>query len=376
MTSPALIDEISVEWLNALLRRHGIMKGDCIGSFDVEPVPCQGMTSLTHILTLRYNHKPPSAPSQLIAKFSLDNEMVKDAFAANRGFEREVDFYNRFGGDAGIPIPHCYWAQYDKETNSCGILMEYVGNTRATTTFTGTIQEIEQVVDHLAPFHARWWQREHEMKGVYPGQAPFMVDTLVKKLKPALENINSNYRNEVGETLVSLLELWIANAGHFAKHQQKMPQTLCHGDLHREQILFPADAGDPFCVIDWQLSAIDSGPADLAHLLTSGLRPEQRRQHEHELLERYFNGLVQHGVTDYSQEQMMDSFRLGIARFALFYLSAFSMGDISPIIQWWENDDKRKGFSFWDVIIQWPAQALEKHGVIEYLTKILRNNRF
>jgi tRNA A-37 threonylcarbamoyl transferase component Bud32 len=369
-TQPRQLEEISVAWLNAQLRQRDVISTQCITHFEATPISNQGMTSLIHLLDLHYDNKPKSAPSRLIAKFSLDNELVKQAFAENRGFEREVNFYQHFSHKAGIPVPYCYWANYSAEDNSCGLLIEYVENTRATTQFNGSIEEIEKVVQYLAPFHARWWSRLNENAPLYHGQAPFMLDMLVEKLKPALENIRENYRQQVGPILIELIQLWIDKAHYFAAADRCHPQTLCHGDLHREQILFPTENSGKFCFIDWQLCAFDTGPTDLAHLLTSGIRPEQHHLCEGELIERYYEGLYQHGVTDYSREQMMTSYQLGIARLVLFYLSAFSLGDMAPVIEWWNTDQKRNGYSFWEVNCQWPSQVLEKHRVLENMKNL------
>lgn len=370
MSFPSEIGEVTVGWLGECLRERGVPGAERLRSFDAEPVARQGMTSLAHVLTLDYEGEGGVAPRTMLAKFSLDSKPVKEAFAANRGFEREVAFYNSFGANAGIPVPRCYWARYDAEANRCGMLLEYVENTRATDVFTGRVEEIEPVVAHLASFHAKWWNRP-ELKGVYPGQAPFMLDLILEKLTLSLDSIKSHYRSEVGDTLIDLLELWIPNAHRFADHERSKPQTLCHGDLHREQILFPLADGDPLCVIDWQLVASDSGATDLAHLLVSGLRPEQRERKERELVERYHAGLLKHGVADYSLDDVWASYRQGVARLALFYMTAFAMGDITPVVAWWESDAKRKEFSFWEATCGWTSRALEDHRVLDHLRRLV-----
>lgn len=370
MSSPRRIDEIELEWLNETLRESGVLGDAHVRSFHAAPVPKQGMTSLAHVVTLDYDERSETAPGSLIAKFSLDAPPIQEAMASNRGFEREVAFYQGPGRDAGIPVPRCFWADYDPESNSCGLLLEFVEGMRTTDVFSGTVDEIELVVDRLAPFHSKWWGRTDGLQGIPPGQSPFMLELYKARLVPALDNIKDRYRVEAGETLVELIELWLDQAEKLARHEAAKPQTLCHGDLHREQVLFPAAAGGTPCVIDWQLAAADTGPTDLAHLLLSGLHPEQRQREETHLVERYHAGLLESGVQGWSLDDTWESYKQGLARLALFYLTAFAAGDMAPIIAWWDSDEKRRGTSFWDVSCGRPAQAIEQHGVLDLFRRI------
>lgn len=368
MGFPAGVDEITTDWLRQRLAEARVAEAGRLRGFRAEPVAKQGMTSLAHVLTLDYDGNCPGAPGSLLAKFSLDLAPVKEALAANRGFEREVTFYTRFGDRAGIPVPRCYWARHDAEANRCGLLLEYIPGMRAADQFSGTVDEVAQVVPHLATFHARWWGRDTELAALPQGLAPFMVDLYLARLRPALETVRSRYRTEVGDTLIELIELWIEGAHRIAESERRRPRTLCHGDLHREQILFPTRDDDTIRVIDWQLAAADGGATDLAHLLTAGLRPGQRAEAEAELVARYRATLAEHGV-EIPADDVEDAYRLGIARLAVFYMTAFAMGDITPAVAWWEADDKRKGVSFWEGVCGWTTAAVEANGVIGLLRR-------
>ncbi len=372
MSFPERLSEITVAWLNEVLTKKYASPPGRVRSFDAEPIARQGVTSTIYLITLTYDREPHRGPDRLIAKFSSDNEAVREALAANRGYQREVGFYLAVGDDAGIPVPRCYAACYDAASNRCLLVLDYIDNTCERDVFSGTVADIELAVRHLAAFHARWWGKEGALTGFTRGMAPFLVELYAGKLTDSLNHIRTRYRDQVGPTLISLLELWLENTPLFARYFQRGPLTLCHGDFHRNQLLFPITDGDPFCVIDWQLVCIDSGPTDLAHIIVTGLLPDQRRQKEREIVEEYHRLLLAGGVRNHSRDDTWLQYRLGIVKLALFYLSAFAIGDVQPMAAWWDADATHAGTPFWDVLCTWPSRAMEEHGVLDLLAEIVR----
>ncbi len=373
---PQQASEITLAWLTGCLQQHHLPVKATLVAFHAVPATKQGMTSLVHILELQYDHVLPPAetgrsnPRHLITKFSSNQPQTQQALAANRGYQREFDFYQNFAGQTDKLVPFCYWSHYDPITNQAGLLLEYVEDTRHTSVYDGNIEDIRTVVELLAPFHAKWWNQSAKLSRLCQGQDHFIVDPILAKLETALTNIKQHFRDEVGETLIALLEQWIPNAQRLIAYEQKQPQTLCHGDLHRDQILFPRAADGAVRIIDWQMAARDSGAYDLAYLLMTGLRPEQRKRCEHAMVENYHAELLAHGVTHYPLDALWSSYRFSLARIAISFLSALSAPDIAPILAWWESDEKRKNISFWEATYQSISLAIDQHGVLDHLKKI------
>ena len=373
---PTQASDITLAWLETCLQRHRPALEAKLIDFSTRPNPKQGMTSTVHILELTFAQQVLSKkntrpnPSQLVAKFSSNHPQVQEALAANHGFQREFTFYQHFSDQPGLSIPSCYWAHYDPVTNQAGLLLEYIQDTRVTSVYDGHTQDIQAVLDQLAPFHARWWNQSAKLAVLCQGQESFIVDPILAKLDLALANSRQRYKAEIGKTLIALLEQWIANAQRLITYEQQKPQTLCHGDLHRDQILFPSAVEGTICIIDWQMASRDSGAYDLAYLLMTGLRPEQRKSCERSMIENYHAQLLANGVTDYPFQALWDSYRFSIARIAIYFLSALAAPDIAPILAWWESDEKRKGHSFWEATYQGLSQAIDQHGVLDYLEQI------
>ena len=373
---PQQASEITLAWLTSCLQQHHLPVKASLVAFHSTLATKQGMTSSVHILELQYDHALPPAetghpnPRHLIAKFSSDQPQAQQALAANRGYQREFDFYQNFAAQTGPLVPFCYWSHYDPLTNRAGLLLEYVEDARHTSVYDGNIEDIRSVLGRLVPFHAKWWNQSAKLSSLCQGQDRFIVDPILAKLDRARINIHQHFRNEVGETLIALLEYWIPNARRLIAYEQQKPQTLCHGDLHRDQILFPRAADGAVRIIDWQMAARDSGAYDLAYLLITGLRPEQRTVCERAMVENYHAELLAHGVTDYPLEALWSSYRFSLARIAISFLSALSAPDIAPILTWWESDEKRKGISFWKATYQNISLAIDQHGVLEQLKQI------
>ena len=373
---PKQASDITLAWLETCLQRHRPALKAKLIDFQTRPTPKQGMTSTVHILELTFaqnalaQQNTPPNPNHLVAKFSSSHPQAQEALAANRGFQREFDFYQHFGDQSGLSIPFCYWAHYDPLANQAGLLLEYIADTRTTSVHDGHVQDIQAVLDQLAPFHARWWNQSEKLAVLCQGQDSFIVDPILAKLELALTNIRQHYRAEISETLIALLEQWLQKAPRFIAYEQQQPQTLCHGDLHRDQILFPSAPEGTICLIDWQMASRDSGAYDLAYLLMTGLRPEQRKSCERSLIESYHAQLLANGVTDYPFQALWDSYRFSIARIAIYFLSALAAPDIAPILAWWESDEKRKGISFWETTYHGLSKAIDQHGVLDYLKQI------
>ena len=368
---PTQASDITVAWLETCLQRYLPATDTKLRDFHSRPANKQGMTSTVHIIELTFveQHRH-SLPRHLLAKFSSDQPQVQEALGTNRGFKREFDFYQNFAEQSSLSIPFCYWAHYDPLTNQAGLLLEYIEDTRVTSVYDGNIQDIQAVLAQLAPFHARWWNQSGKLSLLCQGQDDFIVEPILAKLDLALKNIQQQYRAEIGDTLVALLEQWIAKARRLIAYEQQKPQTLCHGDLHRDQILFPRAAEGMVRFIDWQMASRDSGAFDLAFLLMTGLRPEQRKICEQSMVENYHAQLLANGVTDYPFETLWDSYRFSIARIAINFLSVLASPDIVPILAWWESDENRKGLSFWEGTYQGLSNAIEQHGVLDYLEQI------
>lgn len=65
--------------------------------------------------------------------------------------------------------------------------------------------------------------------------------------------------------------------------------TLLHGDSHLGNTFSRADGRSG--LLDWQVIWRGPGMSEVTYWMVTGLEPERRRTHEHQLIDRYLDGL-------------------------------------------------------------------------------------
>jgi aminoglycoside phosphotransferase (APT) family kinase protein len=84
--------------------------------------------------------------------------------------------------------------------------------------------------------------------------------------------------------------------------------TIIHGDAHTWNFLFPRSDGAAY-LIDWQTWHVDVGARDLAYLMALHWYPSRRSELERPLLDHYFEGLLEQGVTNYTFDDLWLDYR-------------------------------------------------------------------
>merc|ERR1711871_1830414 len=76
--------------------------------------------------------------------------------------------------------------------------------------------------------------------------------------------------------------------------------TLVHGDPRPENFFF-----EPFTAIDFQFCKEGCGEGDIVWLIVNGFETEYRREHEMNVLYRYFNALFDLQINDHCFERVL-----------------------------------------------------------------------
>jgi thiamine kinase-like enzyme len=94
------------------------------------------------------------------------------------------------------------------------------------------------------------------------------------------------------------------------------PLTLCHGDVRLDNAFFYDDEDATVSMVDWAIASATTGVTDLSYFMSQSLSVTDRRAHEAELTQLYYDTLVVNGVADYPY----DDFWIGYRRAILFCL--------------------------------------------------------
>ncbi len=368
---PESPEQITDLWLTSVLRGSGAVDRASVTAHRSELAESQGAAAVVARLELDYDLAEEGAPRTLVAKLAPTHEPIRALMHGLGGYEREVEFYRQFGADPGIPTPRRYRADIDPASGLFVLLLEDMSDSRVGDPGMPSVEEVEAVVRHLAPFHAKWWNhpRLRELAFLrYPGSpadGAFMAQARAA-LTAALPAARERFSSELPQTLVTLAERLLGNFDALLQMRLQRFQgmaTLVHGDCHPGQIFFPAERGGRFAVFDWQTVSAGSGADDLARIIVTGMSGEEQEASGPRLFDLYHALLVEHGVTGYDVEQRWDAYRLGVLTSAVMNIIAAVNIDPAQIEEVQETLD----VSMTEVFFGWVAAAVEAHDVLALL---------
>src|SRR5581483_9522165 len=133
-----------------------------------------------------------------------------------------------------------------------------------------------------------------------------------------LPGFTERYAERVAPEHMEVCSRFVPVADAWAS-ERTPPLGLVHGDYRLDNLLF----GDGVCrVVDWQTVTWGPPLLDAGYLIGNSLRVEDRRTHERELVELYYDELVANGVTSLSWEQCWEQYRLQVFHGILMVVAA------------------------------------------------------
>ena len=300
--------EVTADWLQAVLRRHGCLLTGRVS--EVKKSARQTTTSTVVRLSVRYSEDSlGSAPPRLLLKIPTPG------FHPQFG-ENEVEFYQRVAPAMGSPpAVRCYDAAYSPETKRCHLLLEDLSasHVEVDSRPSPPRETCEYIMDCLARFHAFWW--EHPRLGEDIASAPeapdvaTMQDHLAGFLSFLRDQLPLSRQRICRKVVSTALDRW---RRRFVEKRTRPNDglTVIHGDAHFENFLVPREAEqNRIRIIDWQFWNVSVGPQDLAFMIARNWTREERRLLEMDLVRRYHDGLLRHGVEGYAWEQCWRDYR-------------------------------------------------------------------
>jgi hypothetical protein len=300
--------QLTADWLQAVLGRQGSLgRGRVIA---IDKSAHQTTTSTVVWLSVRYSGgAADSAPSRLLLKIS------RPGFHPQFG-ENEVAFYRRVApAMENPPVVRCFDAAYSPETTKSHLLLEDLSDSHVEVDSRPPPRRetCERIMDFLARFHAFWW--EHPRPGEEIGSAPeppdvaSMEEHLAGFLSFLGDQLPLDKQRICRKVVSTALDRWQRRfaASHLRPNEGL---TLIHGDAHFENFLVPREAEQNHIrIIDWQFWNVSVGPQDLAFMIARNWTREERRLLEMDLVRRYHDGLLRHGVKGYAWEDCWRDYR-------------------------------------------------------------------
>lgn len=321
---PAVPSDVTPQWLNhalppsfSNLPRVEAVEWEQIGQGF-------GLTGVVARLHVQYLHQSPVAPTSLIIKLPIATPETAshyresqgvDAESARRYFERcarEVDFYRELSPEIEGVAARVYYAASDETERVIAILLEDLSEGCSGDVLAGcSVDDARAVIEQIARVHARWWEQEA------PDWLPWWGGDYAPRQQRLTEQI-APFFDRWGQTIPAEVRAIIEELGScyasLLEALDRRPRTVIHADLHLDNVMFGVPTRSAPVVLDWQ--SVLRGPAiiDVGRFIAESLSPDDRRQHEEELIACYHRCLTRGGVTNYSADQLWLDYRLSLAR--------------------------------------------------------------
>ena len=300
---PKSIDDVTINWLSDVLQTDvtGISRTQ-IG---------QGVGIMGDIFRLELNHSTPDSPRSVVVKLPSSWEENRAQGVALGMFEAEVRFYRELAKEVPVGLPRVYLADIESGTANFVIVMEDLDSLTMVPQSEGvSLDQALLAVEVLAVAHSVWWDKViNEQLGWIPdmvGPRIAFVDDLLQQILEPFCDAFSDHLPPGGK------ELFEAFAGNYLSVNRtvanRSPWTLAHQDFRVENMLFEQNR---VVILDWQGIGRGPGSYDLAYFLGGSMDTELRRAHEREIVMHYHDTLVEHGVKNYTSEELWADYQLG-----------------------------------------------------------------
>lgn len=302
---------ITPDWLTEVLRHSGAASGEAaVARFDHTRIGTGKLGDIVRF-ELEWTGDPGDAPSSIVGKFASEDPTSRQAGLLTGIYLREIRFFQDLAPRVHMRIPRCHFADIDMGTGAFVLIMEDINPARQGNQVEAcTTEQASLAMEQLALLHAGLWNApdldDHEWLTRRSENGGEALASLYRALVPSFltqyADRLSNRAVDAAERFTPLVASWLCS--------DTGPLTLLHGDYRLENMLFGVGPGaPPLTTVDWQTVSVGAGPSDAAYFLGAGLRTEDRRVHERELLETYRSGLVTQGI-DLGAEDCWRSYRV------------------------------------------------------------------
>jgi ecdysteroid kinase len=315
-SSPRSIDGDTAGWLTDQLRASRAIGADAqVVGHTWEALEVQGGASATTRVRLEY--EGGDGPSTLIVKVATSNAAMRE-LAVQRGvFQREVRFYQHFAAALGEVVPRCHAAEINEAGDEFVLLLEDLSAGRVGDRIGFSVRDAEMAVDGAAALHGGFWEdrslaRHAWLRTPDDELNPEGLRFGKLALNQSADACESRFGDAVPSVVTEATRMLAGRLEAFHRHRAGRPLTLIHGDYHPGQLFFPSEAGGRVVISDWQTARLGTGAEDVGRVLVTGFSVEERRAIEPELLDRYYEALLRHGVDGYSRAEFAEDYRLAM----------------------------------------------------------------
>jgi len=295
----------------------------------------EGMVSDIARISLSYDNASKQLPTTIVAKLPAAFEPARTKCLETGVYAREVQFYPEIIPSSPIRTPNCYFSDMDAENEKFVLLLEDCAKySQPDYGQTGiSYEQAKAITLTIAEFHARWWD---DTKLLTYSMLRQPTDTVSEngidfyRMFWEICYAREDFKQYLPEGGFEVSKLQYEKYHLLIDNNPKDKLTIIHSDLRADNIFIDDNNEEqPVIIYDWALAMVWRGAADISFLLGTSVDTDLRRNIEKDLIQRYYNHLLECGVTKYSFDECWEDYLRGYLCFTGNPLSVFALGDRS-----------------------------------------------
>ncbi|MFG1853660.1 phosphotransferase family protein [Actinomadura geliboluensis] len=304
---------ITASWLGEVL-------GGRVDDVAMEAIGT-GQIGSVHRLRLAGDGVPP----RLVAKLPPADPAARALLGGT--YRTEVLFYRDIAGTVAIRTPHCHHAEIDPDTFEFVLLLEDLDPAVQGDQLAGCPPRLaRECVAGLAGLHGPRWCDASLLDAGGPARPTGAdADALAEVYAPAVETFIDRFPDRLSAADKDTLRGTVEGIGPWLVARPER-FGLVHGDYRLDNLLFPPDGAGAPVTVDWQTLTIGLPARDLSYFLATSLGAADRRAHERDLVARYHEALLGHGVRDYPLDLCWDDYRFALPQAPLIIVLGCAYG--------------------------------------------------
>lgn len=357
---PTKPEDVTLNWLNKAL--GDALNGHSVTDFRSVYADEPGQTAEVLDIHLTYSDENCTLPGRMVAKITSHNPNISSLVNSFGFYAREAQFYGSVQ-DVGLPTPTCYYSDYDPADNSMVILLEHLAPSESPS-WGISFEQLKYACAALPEFHAKWWNHPSLLSMPFLNKMPSMdfLYLLLQAAVGAREAITNLYGDEANAS-IDCVEVFARKYDKVTEWISTRPLTMIHADYHSKQLFFPTEAGGQFAVIDWQYPFAAQGAWDLQRILSMCVDTGTRLAHQESIISDYVTGLQEHGVRDYTREDVLLDFQMGSLYSQTLMSVVMSDGDLDQA----DRECSQFGLDWRNVYFLWGDKFLTELNTLEFL---------
>lgn len=315
--------DITPQWVEGVMRGSGNLEdGVTVTAVSTERIgEGIGFLSILQRVTPTYS-AATKAPKTFVVKYPTDDATQRATADALMLYIRELIFYRDCATSASFKTAKCYGQAIESGGTNFTIAMQDIGHCRGLSQIEGVgLADSKILLEKLADFHAMWWNSpklEILQEHFHPLSNPTYRAVLPMLWTGGWSVVEEHAGHLLPDSVRGIGEVWPGKVPWMLE-ELMTPPTLCHGDYRADNIMF--DGPEPI-VIDFQLIGVGSGIYDVAYFISQSISTDERRGHDHELLDTYFDRLDFHGIT-IDREEMRSQYLIAICLCVTYAVTTF-----------------------------------------------------